>query len=566
MNGGSKFYITSAIDYANGPPHLGHALEKLGADAMARYHRLAGRAVHFVIGMDEHGLNVLQYARTHGVEPQEWVDSIAAQFAATWERLGLSNDDFIRTTEPRHARAVEAIIERMRDAGDLYRGVYAGYYCVGCESYKGEDELVPAPAQPSEATGEGSANALPHRPGGGGGEGDPSTPPPHPGGGGGTAGETAGGGAAGEAAAAGQERAVEDLICPLHPTRTLLWVEEDNWFFRLSRFQEPLRKLIAETDFVQPEPRRNELLRVIEGGLEDLSVSRARLPWGIRWPGDPDHTVYVWIDALTNYLTAAGFPDPGYERYWPADVHVIGKDITRFHCIYWPAMLMSAGLELPRHVWAHGFLTFEGRRFSKSAGVWIELGDAIERHGPDALRYYLLREVPWNGDGDFSLARFDERYTADLANDLGNLVNRTLSMIERYRGGTVPRGARTSLDDPAAAIVTRYREAMDASLLHLGAAAGLELAARANAFVVERAPWQQAREGRDAELDATLGSLARGLATLSTLLEPFLPATMASLAGRLGLERVPMLDELSGLDLAGRTVSRGEVLFPKEER
>ena len=558
MNGGSTFYITTAIDYANGPPHLGHALEKLGADAMARYHRLAGRQVHFVIGMDEHGLNVLQYARTHGVEPQEWVDSIAAQFTAAWQRLGLSNDDFIRTTQPRHARAVEAIIARMNEAGDLYRGVYAGYYCVGCESYKGEDELVSAPDRASGAAG--------------GGEGGPSAPPSHPGGGGGTAGETAGGGApggaatAGGGAAAGGGRAVEHLICPLHPTRTLLWVEEENWFFRLSRFQEPLRRLVAETDFVQPESRRNEVLRVIEGGLEDLSVSRARLPWGIPWPGDPDHTVYVWIDALTNYLTAAGFPDPGYERLWPADVHVIGKDITRFHCIYWPAMLMSAGVELPRRVWAHGFVTFEGRRFSKSAGVWVELGDAIARHGPDALRYYLLREMPWNGDGDFSWVRFDERYTADLANDLGNLVNRSLSMVERYRGGTVPRGARTALDDHAASIVTRYRQAMDANLLHQGAAAGLELAARANAFIVERAPWQQAREGRDAELDATLASLARTLATLCTLLEPFLPASMASLAGRLGLERVPLLDELPGLDLAGRTVRRGEVLFPKQER
>ena len=552
MNGGSKYYISTAIDYANGPPHLGHALEKLGADAMARYHRLAGRSVHFVIGMDEHGLNVLQYARTHGVEPQEWVDSIAEQFKATWRRLGISNDDFIRTTEPRHARAVEAMIARMNAAGDLYRGVYAGYYCVGCESYKGEDDLVPAAALPSGTAGEG--------------EGGPSAAPSRPGGAEGTAGETAGGGTPGAGAATGGGRPVEHLVCPLHPTRTLLWVEEENWFFRLSRFQEPLRKLIAETDFVQPEPRRNELLRVIEGGLEDLSVSRARLPWGIRWPGDPDHTVYVWIDALTNYLTAAGFPEPGYERYWPADVHVIGKDITRFHCIYWPAMLMSAGLELPRRVWAHGFLTFEGRRFSKSAGVWLELSDAIDRHGPDALRYYLLREVPWNGDGDFSLARFDERYTADLANDLGNLVNRTLSMVERYRGGAVPRGARTALDDQAAAIVVRYREAMDASLLHVGAATALELAARANAFVVERAPWQQAREGRDAELDATLASLCRVLATLSTLLEPFLPFTMASLAGRLGLERVPMLDELPGLDLAGRTVRRGEVLFPRQER
>src|SRR5690606_33525134 len=277
-------YLTTAIDYANGPPHMGHALEKIGADAMARYRRLKGEDVRLVIGMDEHGLNVLQSATAAGISPQQWVDNLADRFRDTWKRLGISNDDFIRTTEPRHKRAVEALIERIAAAGDLYRGTYAGYYCVGCESYKGEDELVPVAE--ADAGSAGSAGTA-----------------------------TAG------AAQAGQ-REVHHLRCPLHPTRTLLWMEESNWFFRLSRFQEPLLRLLDERpEFIQPEIRRNEIRRVIEGGLEDISVSRARRPWGVPWPGDPEHTVYVWIDALTNYLSAVGFPDPDYTRWWPAELH-----------------------------------------------------------------------------------------------------------------------------------------------------------------------------------------------------------------------------------------------------
>jgi len=514
-------YVTTAIDYANGPPHIGHALEKIGADAMVRYWRLKGELVHFVIGTDEHGLKVLQSAEAAGVSPKEWVDGIAAQFRSTWERLQISHDDFIRTTEPRHYRAVEALIQRMDAAGDLYRSTYAGYYCVGCEAYKREEELE----RVEGGEGAGGAEQGPRVNG----------------------------------------EVVVGWRCPIHPGRPLVWMEEENWFFRLSRYQDRLLRLLDERpDFVQPEIRRNEIRRVIEGGLEDISVSRARLPWGIPWPGMPEQSVYVWIDALTNYLSAVGFPDPEYRRYWPADVHVIGKDITRFHCIYWPAMLMSAGIELPRMVWAHGFLTFEGRKISKSEGVWIELDEAIERHGPDALRYYLLREVPWNGDGDFSWARFDERYTADLADNLGNLVSRVLSMIERYRGGTVPAGGPTSLDERIADVLERYRAAMDANLLHHGAAVAMELAAAANAFVVEREPWKQAREPEQAAaLDETLASLARAIAALATLLEPFIPGKAASLAARLGLDRPPLLSELPTLDLAGRSVTRGEILFPK---
>ena len=520
MSEKSYRYITTAIDYANGAPHLGHALEKIGADVMARYRRRKGEAVHFVVGMDEHGQKVLQTAEAQGVTPQELVDDLAATFAAAWDRLAISRDDFIRTTEDRHSRAAQEMIRRIRDSDDLYTATYAGYYCVGCEAYKSEDEL--------EAR-EGAADRPPVEP--------------------------------------GPERA-EALRCPLHPGRPLDWMQEENWFFRLSRYQDRLLDLLDERpEFVQPESRRNEIRRVIEGGLEDISVSRARLPWGVPWPDDPDHVVYVWLEALINYLSASGFPNDGFERYWPADFHVIGKDITRFHCVYWPAFLMSSGLPLPRTVWAHGFVSFGGGKLSKSAGVTATLDDAIDRHGPDALRYYLLRDVPWNGDGDFAWERFDDVYTAELANDLGNLASRSLSMIERYRDGSVPTGEPTDLDARIPDTLVRYRSAMDSNLLHQGIAAAMELTSAANSFVEERAPWRQAKEpGQEEALNATLASLARALAALATLLEPFMPERMARLAADLGLDGVPGLDDVAELDLAGRTVSREEVLFPRPDR
>jgi methionyl-tRNA synthetase len=500
----APYYITTAIDYANGPPHLGHALEKVGADAMARYRRLRGQPVHFVMGMDEHGLKVMQSADAAGVSPQEWVDGLAERFAATWQRLSISHDDFIRTTEPRHHHAVAEMIRRIAGCDDFYRGRYEGHYCVGCEAFKREDELV--------------------------------------------AGENGG------------------VRCPVHPNRDLAWTEEENWFFRLSRYQDRLLRLIEEhPEFVQPESRRNEVLRVIEGGLEDISVSRARLTWGIPWPGDEGTTVYVWIDALTNYLSAVGFPEPGFETRWPASCHVIGKDITRFHCIYWPAMLMSAGLPLPDMVWAHGFVTVGGGKLSKSEGVRLDLDELIDRHGPDPFRYYLLRDVPWSGDGEFSPERFDERYTAELADNFGNLANRTISMIERYREGVVPAGEPTRLDGDSAAALLRYRGAMDANLLHQGCATVMELARAANGFVDARAPWAAAKDpSRSAELDDTLAALARVVAVLCTLLHPFMPVKTLDLLSRLGLETLPLLEELPDLDMSGRRVRRGEILFPKD--
>jgi len=501
----NRYYITTAIDYANGAPHLGHAVEKIGADVMARYHRRKGEEVHFVIGMDEHGQKVLQSAEASGTSPQEWVDGIADEFLAAWDLLKISHDDFIRTTQERHHRGVQEIIRRIQAKGDLYQGTYSGYYCVGCEGYKTEDEL---------AKEEG-----------------------------------------------------EDPRCPVHPSMEIQWMEEENWFFRLSAYTEPLLQLLDERpEFIQPDMRRNEIRKILEGGLEDISVSRSRLPWGVPWPDDPDHIVYVWLDALTNYLTAIGYPDEVYREHWPADVHVIGKDITRFHCIYWPAFLMSAGIELPRTVWAHGFVTYGGRKLSKTAGVTFELSEAVERHGPEALRYYLLREVPWNGDGDITRERFDERYTAELANDLGNLASRVLAMIVKYRGGTIPSGDPRSLDEASRAAVAKYEEAMDAGLLHLGIHAALELASHANGFVEDQAPWALAKdaEGKE-ELDATLASLARSLLVLATLLQPIMPGKMEELARRLGVEVVPTLHQALELELAGRAVTRGDPLFPRAD-
>jgi methionyl-tRNA synthetase len=498
-----RFYITTAIDYANGAPHMGHAIEKIGADAMARYRRLRGESVHFLMGMDEHGLKVLQSADAAGTSPQEWVDGIDSQFRDAWARLDISNDDFLRTTQQRHRPAVEEMIRRISATGDLYKGRYEGWYCVGCEAFKRDDELV--------RDGDG---------------------PPR---------------------------------CPVHPTRDVTWTEEENWFFRLSAYQDRLLKLLEERpDFIQPESRRNEIRRVIEGGLEDISVSRSRLPWGIPWPGDEAHTVYVWLDALTNYLSAIGFPDDGYREFWPADFHVIGKDITRFHCIYWPAFLMSADVELPRAVWAHGFVTIGGGKMSKSEGVRVELADAIDRHGPDALRFFLLREIPWNGDGEFSWERFDERYMSELADNFGNLASRALSMIERYRAGVVPAGARSPLDEDIAGALLRYRGAMDDQLLHQGLAAALQLSSAANQYVDARAPWSQAKDpALAADLDTTLAALARCVAALATLFFPFMPRRMSQLVDRLGFDAVPALDDVATLDLAGHQVRRGDILFPK---
>src|SRR5213083_2138570 len=463
-----KFYLTTAIDYSNGEAHLGHALEKIGADCIARYRRLRGDDVHFVMGMDEHGQKVAQAADKNHLAPQAWVDRIAARFADTWRRLACSHDDWIRTTEPRHAKSVTAFIDRIRERhpDDLFSGEYEGLYCVGCEEFKQESQIV-------------------------------------------------------------NGRCVE------HPSLDLIRMKETNYFFRLSRYAQRIHGLITSGEFrVEPAIRRNEVLRLLEDGLQDVSISRARFPWGIPFPGAADHTVYVWFDALINYITAAGFPEPGFERLWPADLHVIGKGITRLHCALWPAMLLSAELALPRQVWAHGYVQWGGAKVSKSSGDTLSVDEAIDFRGADALRYFLLREIGFENDGDFTWERFDARYTSELADTFGNLVSRSLAMLHRYRSGTVPRAERSvgsPFDRGVQDAVAVYGDWMKAHRLSDAAGQFIAIAASANRYIEEQAPWRLAKEARQAELNVVLANLARTVVRLAILAYPFIPGKAEAL-------------------------------------
>lgn len=501
-----KFYITTAIDYSNGEPHMGHAFEKIGADCIARYRRLRGQKVHFVIGMDEHGWKVAQAAEAAGRDPQAWVDGIADKFLAAWQELSISNTDFLRTTEERHKRTVTELWKRIQSAGYVEPRVYSGYYCVGCEAFKLEKDL-------------------------------------------------------------------EDGKCPEHPTRDISWVEEPNFFFKAGAFRNRLLEFFQPrpdgADYVRPKAKLNEIRNVVEEWDEDyaMSASRASVPWGIPWPGDETHTVYVWFEALINYLSATGFPDAGYDEIWPADVHVIGPDILRFHAAFWPAMLMAADLPVPGGVWCHGWVKISEARFSKTAGVTLELRDAIDRHGPDALRYFLLREVPWDADGNFSWERFDTRYTSELADGYGNLASRIIAMISRYLDGKVPEAAAdTELDRIGVEIIREYLTKMDAHLLHEGGTAAWRLVARANQFVEESAPWTLAKEGKTGELGSVLAALARALGRITLMASPFMPGKTQLVWQALGMPgnvTDATWECLEAPATGGNSVTKLTPLFPK---
>ncbi len=503
----SKFYLTCAIDYSNGNPHIGHAYEKIGADAIARYHRMLGEDVHFLIGMDEHGQKVAQAAAARRLTPQQQVDEIAQGFQTMWKALAISHDQFIRTTDEAHKSGVRALIKRIFDNNpdDFYEKAYSGWYCVGCESFKQDAEIV-------------------------------------------------------------------DGKCVLHPTREIEWVEERNWFFRLSKYQAFLKRLHTERpDFLRPDSRRNEILALLDQGLEDISASRSRFSWGVPFPSPTStgetQTTYVWFDALPNYLTATGFPGKDYKDRWPADVHVIGKDITRFHAVIWPAMLQAAELPLPKHVWAHGFVLLGGERFSKSAGVQLDLYEAVNRFGADAFRYYLLREVPFDTDGSFSWERFEQVYVSELANTWGNLGSRTIAMVEKYFEAVVPASKRNELDDADAADIEGYRAAMDGMLLHEALKRAMAIVVRGNEYIQAKQPWTLAKspDTRGA-LEETLGALARSIARQCILLAPFMPAKAQELWAQLGAPgdvSSQRIDALMSLDAGGWRVAKGAPLFPR---
>ena len=468
-----RYFLTTAIDYVNSRPHLGTAYEKITADVIARYHRLKGDDTWFLMGNDEHSQNVYKRAVEQGKDPLAYCDEMEEAFRTTWQGLDVSFDDFIRTSDRRrHFPAVQALAQRCLDNGDIYEGSYEGHYCVGCEEFKPEKDLV-------------------------------------------------------------------DGLCPIHKTKPE-WIREKNWFFRLSKYQQPLLDLYAaHPSFIEPEIRRNEILRFVEGGLEDLSMSRAGQSWGIPLPFDPKSVVYVWFDALINYAAAVGlgWDEARFRSQWPADLHIVGKDITRFHCVIWPAMLMSAKLPLPRQVFGHGWVFFKGERMSKSLGNIVDPLDAARRFGPDPLRLYLTKEVPYGADGDFTWERFEEKYNADLANNLGNLVNRVASMADRYRQGRLDAAApRTStLAATAEASVAAYRDAMERHGLHDAAAAVFRLISATNEFVATSQPWALAKDpARAGELNGVLYDAAEAVRVAGTLLRPFMPTSSAEILRRIG--------------------------------
>ena len=498
-----RFYITTAIDYVNSRPHLGTAYEKIAADVIARYKRLAGFDVRFVMGNDEHSQNVFKKARENGEDPLAYCDRMAREFLDVWARLELSFDDFIRTTEPRHKAGVQELVRRMTAAGDIYEGHYEGWYCVSCEAFKQEKDLV-------------------------------------------------------------------DGLCPIHRTKPD-WIREKNYFFRLSKYTAPLLDHFrAQPDFLVPDIRRNEILRLLESGLEDISVSRAGQAWGIPMPEDPGSVIYVWVDALINYATAVGFGTDQalFDTWWPADLHVIGKDITRFHCVIWPAMLMSAGLPVPKQVFGHGWVHFRGEKMSKSLGTAIEPLEAAQKFGPDPLRLYLVKEIAFGGDGDFTWDRFEERYNVDLANNLGNLVSRVATMAEKYRAGELTAAeAPGRLAEVAASALADYRQHMDAFALEAGAAAAFRIVDAANEYIASTEPWSLARDpGQTARLSQVLFDVAEALRIAAILLLPIMPRSAAEILRRVGETTPPeqlTLEAATWRTDGTRTIIKGAAMWPR---
>ncbi len=508
--GRDVFYITTPIYYPNDVPHLGHAYTSVAADFIARYHRLRGDEVFHLTGTDEHGLKLQRAAEAAGMTPEDWVDSMEPRWREVWARLDIAYDDYIRTTEPRHEAAVAELLNAVRDNGrdDIYLGTYEGLYCVSCELYYTEDELV-------------------------------------------------------------------EGMCPVHE-RPVEHMREENYFFRLSAYADRLlERYESHPEAVRPDVRRNEVLSVIRGGLQDFSISRTSFRWGIPLPWDGSHVNYVWFDALTNYITAAGYgSDPDrFARVWPANIHMIGKDILRQHAVYWPAMLMAAGVEPPDQVWAHGFLNVGGKKMSKTNITGIHPFQLIDQFGVDAYRYYFVREIQFGQDGNFSWESMTGRYNADLANGLGNLASRVLAMLGSYFGGEVPEPGAPGAEADLPALVRSVAERYDGLMLDVNLTAAVaavwEIVGRANQYLVEKEPWQLARDqAKRGELASVLYAAAEVLRILAVLLSPVMPGATGRLWSQLGVtdpledQRVPEAATWGGLPSGTRT-TKGESLFPR---
>ena len=500
--GAGSFYVTTPIYYVNAAPHLGHAYTTIAADVMARHHRQRGEAVFFLTGTDEHGEPVAHAAAAEGVEPQELADRNAARFLELTPQLQASNDFFIRTTDPDHVARVQAVLETVRENGYVYEGTYEGWYCPRCADFKTEQEIA------------------------------------------------------------------EGNTCPIHHIE-LTRENEQNWFFRLSDFQEPLERLFDENpDFVSPKSRFNEARSFIAGGLQDVSLSRRGLGWGVPLPWDPGQVAYVWWDALLNYYTALGVADPDgglEETFWPPDFQLIGKDILKFHAVYWPALLMAAGLEVPRRLFVHGFLLMDGEKMSKSLGNVLDPVEVVERFGADALRFYLMRDVPFGADGSVSPAAFDARYETELANEYGNLAGRTVAMVHRYREGQVPRAELDpELAEAFAGLPDRVAALVDEGAISQALDEIWERVRRCNRYVEERAPWQLAKdEGQAGQLDVVLASLIEAVRSLTVMLSPWLPESSGRLLRALDAGDESWPAARFGAGSVG-AVAELEPLFPKD--